>query len=155
MARPSKPWYRAEKGTWYCTVGGKKISLGVQGRENKKAAEEAWHRVMAGMKEEKAGPKAEPTVTVVVEGFLADCEGRVKPKTVRGYRDFLRPFVERYGALPVSALTPPLAEAYSRKPEWSDSTRHDFLGTLAGAFRWAERARVIDRTPLLGPMPIS
>jgi integrase len=150
MARPSKPWYRAGKGTWYCTIDGKKTSLGVQGRENKRAAEEAWHRLMAGITAEKTKPKAEPNVREIIGAFLADCEGRVKPKTLYDYRTFLDPFSERHGGLVPTELTPTLAEAYSRKPGWSDTTRHDFLGVLAGAFRWAERARVIERTPLVG-----
>jgi integrase len=94
--------------------------------------------------------KAEPTVAEVIGQFLADAESRVKAKTLTGYRDFLDPFAKQHGTLEASALTPMTAEAYSRKPEWSPSTRHDFLGTLASAFRWAERARLIDRTPLLG-----
>jgi integrase len=147
---PRKPWYRVSKGTWYCTLNGKKVSLGVRGRENKKEAEDAWHRLMAGVKDDKARPEAESTVTEIIEQFLGDCEGRVKPKTLYEYRVFLDPFSRQHGSLVTKELTPTLAETYSRKPEWSDSTRHDFLGILAGAFKWAERARVIDRTPLIG-----
>jgi integrase len=149
MARPNKPWFRASKGTWYATVRGEKVSLGVQGVENVEAATQAWHKVMAGVKGEEK-PKAEETVAEIVKQFLEDCSGRVKAKTLDWYRDFLVPFSERHGKLKASALTPTLAEAYSRKAEWSASTRHDFLGVLAGAFKWAERSRLIDRTPLLG-----
>jgi integrase len=74
----------------------------------------------------------------------------VKPKTLAWYKDFLDPFVKRHGAVKTPDLTPTLAEAYSRKPRWPDSTRNDFLGTLAAAFKWAERTRLIERTPLLG-----
>jgi integrase len=91
-----------------------------------------------------------PTVAEVITGFLADAEGRVKPRTVEVYRYFLEPFAARHGGLTGRDLTPALAESYSRKAEWSPSTRHDFLGTLACAFKWAERCRLIDRTPLLG-----
>jgi integrase len=150
MARPSKPWFRASKGTWYCTLDGKKVSLGVHGRANRKEAEEAWHRLMAGVTEERPSPKAGPTVADIIDQFLADCQDRLKSKTVQGYRDFLKPFVKQHGTLKPSDLTPTLAEAYSRRPAWSGSTRHDFLGTLAGAFLWAERSRIIDRTPLIG-----
>jgi integrase len=94
--------------------------------------------------------EAEPTVAEVITQFLADCDGRVKGKTLAWYRAFLEPFQARRGSVKASALTPTLAEAYSRKSEWSASTRHDFLGVLAGAFKWAERARLVDRTPLRG-----
>ncbi len=43
MPRPSKPWFRASKQTWYVTIEGKKVSLGVRGRENARAAKDAWH----------------------------------------------------------------------------------------------------------------
>ena len=48
------------------------------------------------------------------------------------------------------ALTTAQAEAYARKPTWSSSTQHDFLGILAAAFKWAERSRLVVRTPLVG-----
>jgi hypothetical protein len=144
MARPSRPWFRASKGTWYCTVDGKKVSLGVRGEENKAEASRAWHRLMAGADptadkpEEKpkakalppAKPEEGPTVGEVIEQFLADCEGRIKAKTVRWYRGFLEPFRDEHGKGQASALTPVQVEAYSRQQGWADASRAGFLGTL-------------------------
>ncbi len=148
MARKGKPWFRQSKGTWYATVEGRKVSLGVRGEENEADAYRAWHRLMAGLREEKIKPKREPSVGMVIREFLADCEGRVKAKTLRIYRYFLKPFRTRHGKTKVSDLTPTLAEAYSRRRGWSESTRHAFLGTLATAFRWAVKAKLIAATPL-------
>lgn len=167
MARVSKPWFRTSQGTWYCTMEGRKVSLKVRGRENEAEAVKAWHRLFAGMPLQASEmprpspivPQAVPMVKAeaeavsveeVINGFLADCEGRVKQTTLRWYRDFLTPFQAKHGKLEAIGLTCPLAEAYSRKPEWCETTRHDFLGTLVAAFRWAERAKLIDRTPLVG-----
>jgi integrase len=86
----------------------------------------------------------------VIHGFLGDCEGRVKPKTLLWYRDFLLPFVGRHGTLAAEELTPTLVESYSRRPSWSHSTRNDFLGALVTAFRWAVRAKLICSSPLEG-----
>lgn len=149
MAKPNKPWFRESKGAWYATVEGRQTSLGVKGLDKEGEAVKAWHRLMAGV-QEKAKPKAEPTVAEVVKGFLADAEGRVKPNTLENYRYYLLPFAIRHGTMKPSELTPTLAEAYSRKQTWGNSTRHDCLGTLATMFRWAERARIIDKTPLGG-----
>lgn len=124
--------------------------MGVRGRENEAEAIKAWHRLMSGVKEERSKARDEPTVSVVVKAYLTDCEGRVKAKTLAGYSDFLTPFALKHGKVRASALTPTVAEGYARKEEWSPSTRHDFLGTLAGAFKWAERARMVARTPLVG-----
>jgi integrase len=150
MARPNKPWFRAGKGTWYATVDGRKVSLGVQGEENVKAAYEAWHRLMAGIEEEKARPRSEPTVGEVIRQFLADCEGRAKPNTVRVYRQFLLPFCKKFGGTTSSDLLPMHAEGYARGHGWSDTTRNAFLGTVVTAFRWAVRARLLTQMPLTG-----
>jgi integrase len=164
MGRPSKPWFRASKGTWYCTVEGKKVSLGVRGKENHAKAIRAWHRLMAEASPEEGGqapeatpeaepiarPEAEPTVGEVINAFLADCEGRIKSKTVRWYRGFLEPFAARHGEGKASALTPVQAEAYSRQQGWADASQCGFLGTLVSAFRWAVRARMLTSNPLMG-----
>jgi integrase len=93
--------------------------------------------------------KAEaPTVAEVVAAFLADAEARLKPATVRGYRDFLEPFSECFGNVKADRITPAQAETFARKPEWSNSTRHDFLSALAVAFRWAERTGLLGSNPL-------
>ena len=149
MARPNRPWFRESKQAWYATVKGRMVSLGVKGRDNEAEAVKAWHRLMAGVAE-KAEPKPEPAVAEVLTAFLADAEGRVKPTTLDGYRRFLLPFAKRFGAVKASALSPPVAEAYARKPTWASDTRADFLGALVTAFRWADRSRLIERTPLAG-----
>jgi integrase len=150
MPKTSKgPWYRESKQTWYATVEGKQTSLGVKGEANDAEAVKVWHQLMAGVIE-KAKPKPEPTVGEMVKGFIADAEARAKPNTIRVYRFFLLPFAKRFSTMKASALTPPLVEAYARKPTWGDNTKADFLGTLASAFKWAERSRIIDKTPLTG-----
>jgi integrase len=145
----ARAWFRESKQTWYCTLDGQKRSLGVKGRDNEAEAVGAWHRLMAGLQEKKK-PKAEPTVAEVVKGFLADADGRVKRNTFEGYLFFLLPFSQKHGKLKASALSAFLAEAYCRKPTWGDNTRANFLGTLTTAFKWAERARLIDKTPIVG-----
>ena len=136
MARPSQPWYRESKGTWYCSMDGKKVSLGVRGEGNRTEAMKAWHGLMANGKA-KPEPKAEaPSVAEVISAFLTDAEGRLKPATVRGYRDFLTPFVKAHGTLKADKVTAALASAYSRQAEWSNSTRHGFLSALSIALKW-------------------
>lgn len=150
--RPSEPWFYSDKGTWYIWLDGKKKSLGVRGEGNKAEAVKAWHRLMAGVPLDgdatasspspKATPKHEDkpdalTVKGMVEAFLADCEGRLKPATVRWYSDMLTPFAEAKGAERVDAITAKVAMAYAKKPRWSDSTRNGILSALSIAFRWA------------------
>ncbi len=84
-----------------------------------------------------------------MKAFLNDAESRVQPITLAFYRRLLDPFKQRHGDMKATALTPTLAEAFARKPTWSNSTRHDCRGTLATAFRWAERSRMVSRSPLI------
>jgi integrase len=145
------PWYRKQKRSWYAWVNGQQVSLKVRGRRNAKAARAAWHRLRAGEQRpsESAGRL---TVRELIRRYLAGCRDRVKPKTLRGYSDFLLPFARRHGRMPAASLTPETAERYSRRPSWSATTRHGFLGTLLTAFRWAagRRAKLLASNPLDG-----
>jgi integrase len=145
------PWFRKSKNTWYATLGGKNVSLGIRGKENRKTAQEAWHRLMAdGPKPNaKPEPKAEAvTVRELVAAFLADVADRAKPKTLEVYRYFLDTFVAKFGHRSADGVKPHEVEAFARRPSWSSSTRHDFLGALVMAFRWAVRAKLLATNPL-------
>jgi integrase len=147
--RPSHPWFYAGKNTWYLWLDGRKVSLGVKGQENKVDALKAWHKLMAGGRPIPE-PKAQVSVEQVIDAFLADAKSKVKEVTWIVYERFCRFFKADYGKRNADTLTPALLETWARKPEWSSSTRHDALGILATAFRWAERAGLIARSPLVG-----
>lgn len=157
--RTAHPWFYAAKNAWYCWIDGRKVSLGVKGEANEKAALTAWHRLMANgsptqtrlsLPTPKPEPKPATTVQAVVDGFLADAEARVSPECLRQYRKHLRPFAARYGIRPADALTVAEVEAYPRKPEWSASYRNGVIGSIVSAYRWAERGGMLARNPLNG-----
>jgi integrase len=150
VPRPSKPWYRSDKDVWYARVAGRRVSLGVRGATNAASAFAAWHQVMAGVPNAKHKSKCVSTVADVISGFLADTATRVRPITHAFYRRFLEPFRALHGPVQISALTIGHAESFARRPTWSSSTRNDCLGTLATCFRWAERFRIVERSPLHG-----
>jgi integrase/recombinase XerC len=170
MPRPSKPWFRTNKGAWYVKVRGKQTALGVKGLDKEAEAVRAWHRLLGGLPLACVGetplesgpwseshrkprqvhetPQAVPTVAEVVSGFLSDVAGRACPGTVRNYRIFLLPFSEQHGTKQAEALTDTIAEAYARKPEWSATYRNGFLASLVSAYRWAKRTGLIAVNPL-------
>lgn len=150
MPRIAKAWFRRAKNAWYATLNGKKISLGVQGEQNEAEAVKAWHRLMADGRTPDALPTRTASVKIVIDGFLADAEGRVSPECLRQYRKHLLRFAKRFGARPAVSVTPAEAEAYARKPEWAASTRNGVLGSIVSAYRWAERSQIIARNPLQG-----
>jgi integrase len=148
MPRPSKPWFKSHRNTWYVTVGGHKVSLGVRGKKNRQAAYAAWHRLLADGRPVTGDPAG--TVADVVTAFLADATGRVKPATLAWYHKFLDPFAATHGGVKAASLTPTLVESFSRRPSWSLSTRHDCIGAIQAAFRWAVRDRRLPNNPIGG-----
>jgi len=150
MPRVSKPWFRTSANAWYATLNGRKVSLGVSGKQNKKAARAAWHKLIANGKEAKPEPKTEVSVAQVIDAFLADAKVKVKPVTWEVYERFCRFFKLDNGKRNAESLTPTLLEAWARKPEWSSSTRHDAIGIVETAFRCAERSGILSRNPLTG-----
>jgi integrase len=157
MARPAKVWYRSALDTWFVTHQGKKTSLHVKGREHEAAAWRAWDRLLTEQGASPPAPTPSPQpVTVrrivnvreVVDVFLKDSEDRVQPETHELYRLFLNNFAAKYGDTLTDDLTSVQVEAYSRKPEWSDSTRSAFMAVLLRAFRHAVRAKIIEKVPI-------
>jgi integrase len=141
------------------------VSLGVKGEENRTEAVRQWHRLMAGGGEPITGipivapvrvetpVQKEPTpegltVRALVDGFLQDAEARIGPESFRGYCKFLTPFVQAHGQREAQTITPTESETFSRKPEWSDTYRAGFLGTLMTAYRWAVRQGLLVSSPL-------
>jgi integrase len=151
MARQSKPWYRSALDVWYVTIAGKKVNLRVTGRDNEAAAVLAWQQLTTPV---PPSPKPAAVTQVgvgdVLGAFLADAAGRVAPATLALYKLFLTPFAVAFGPLAVNQLTPPAVEQHSRKATWNESTRSAFLSVVGRVFKFAERARLIDRTPLVG-----
>lgn len=142
-----KPWYRKIKNCWYAWQNGRQVSLGVKGKDSKKAAQEAFYGLMAASPKPKAKDKPS-TVKQVVAAFLSDVEGRAKPKTVEVYRYLLAGFVAKFGERAADGIKPHEAEGFARKPNWASSTQNGFLGALVSAFKWAVRAGLLDATPL-------
>ncbi len=149
------------------------MCLGIRGQQNEAAAWRAWELLRSGQPLHptfppdpvpithlpasvatppvwQSAPVPAVTVQAVIDAFLADAAERVKPDTLSVYRLFLNGFADKHGTVAAASLTCPLAESYSRKPKWNDSTRSVFLATVVRAFYHAERSRIIDRTPLVG-----
>jgi integrase len=155
--RPSKPWYRAAKNTWYITHKGRKISLGVHGRENRKEAEEAWHRlVVEGGKEiltfspRNQVVQSALTCQEMADRFLTDRGPSLRPPTLSLYKTYLLLFCQVHGPKAVADLTPSLLGSFVNRPTWSVATRSVVLAIIRAAVRWALVNRVISVNPLLG-----
>ena len=161
MGRQSEgAWYRSGKDGWYATVNGKTVSLGVKGLENRRKAQEAWHRLMANLPPEPTpatthtAPDASPTTqadattAALVDGFLADVKVRVKPNTLAAYTGLLTPVKNHFGDTPAASLTPTAVIRFTQRAEWGASHRHNLIGAVVTAFKWAEASGIIAHNPL-------
>ena len=72
MARLSVgPWFRVSESTWYATIDGRKVSLGVKGKGAKQAAGKAWLRLLSGQAEAMpAASSVDLTVKSLADAFL-------------------------------------------------------------------------------------
>lgn len=175
MRQSAKPWYRKSKNSWYVWLDGKAVNLFVKGEQNEREAVKAWHRVMAGVeasgepkavmtapKAVEAKPEAVATkparheegpasLPSLVEAFLAERQGRVKPETYRGYSIHLKALAEAFATVKPDALTVAMVERfYKGRKDWSSSYRCGFVGTVVSLFKWAVEEGRLDRSPVAG-----
>src|SRR3712207_3651941 len=106
MRIPEGPWYRASKDAWFVQHLGKQVRL-AKGKSNRKAAIEAFHRLMA------LGPgglpkSTEVRVATVCDLFLRWSEKHHDDHSFRWYRSFLTSFCKHdgQGNLPAADVKP-------------------------------------------------
>ena len=157
------PWYRAGKNTWYVTHEGRNVSLGIRGRENRKAAFAAWHRLIAGRSLfDPPEPKPKPavlqwstslspspvlTVRELAELFLTDAGTRLKATTVRIYRNDVESLCKAHGKLAASALTPDHLTKWLASLDVVPTTKGIMLRSVAACLSWAVKSDLIPANP--------
>jgi len=151
MARSIEgPWFRASKRTWYATVEGRSVSLKVKGEGKEKEAVKAWHRLLAEEPKAKEEAKAEkPSVKEVVDAFLADAAGRLKPTTVRIYRYDLSSLCTKHGTLPADELSVRLLSLWLLALPVNSTTKGITLRSVSSCFGWAVRNDILPFNPCL------
>jgi integrase len=173
MRLPEGPWYRASRDAWYVEYKGQQVKL-PKGKANKKAALEAFHRLMA------LGPGGFPkyqeiTVAHVCDLFLTevcpyagdppkkqpkanDPQPAMKPnatheaRTYWWYRSFLESFCghKRVGVLPASELKVfHVTQWLNAHPKWKGARRNAVI-CVKRAFNWATTEGLLKENPLRG-----
>lgn len=155
MARIAEgPWFWAEKGTWYATVGGKRANLKVRGEGKRGEAVKAWHRVMSGvLPDTPTSPTPVPmptpnrvTVKQLGDAFLADAEGRMSEACRRNYTLFLNALTDTHKD--AEMLTADDVQAVAKNPKWSTTYRSGFVGCILTVYRWGVKAKRIGTNPI-------
>lgn len=149
------PWYRKSKDTWYATVSGRKLSLGIRGLEGRAAAQTAWHRLMAGMPNQPTEPVTVRavneasilTVRELCDLFLSDAATRLKPNTVRIYTNDLNSFCGTVGTVSSDKLTPLHVSRWLASLNVTCTTKAIMLRSVLACLNWAVRSEVIRDNP--------
>jgi len=147
MARPNKIWFRKQTGWWMVQVGTKQVKL-AQGRENKKAAQEKFHKLMAIKAEAPESPTAR--VADVIEKFLKWASLHLSPETNHNYRFYGQKLAERWGYLPVADFKPFHVTDWCDANAWGDTTEYNARRSAFRVFSWAMQEGILTGNPLKG-----
>jgi integrase/recombinase XerC len=143
------PWFRRHDGYWYVTVRGKKHKL-VKGEENREAALEEWHRIMALAEAEDT--KQNNACWVIFEHFLQH-KSQESQRSYENYRACYEDFADAHRGLRVGQLTPAIVNAWlASHAKWSDSTKAIAVVMILAALNWAAKPEqgLIDLNPIRG-----
>ena len=154
--RSPKPWFRVQTDTWYVCLRGKQIPL-AKGKRSKRAAEDAFHRLVYGaehaaptpVQTHASGPTDGSTILIAVltDEFLDWVQ--LNLKCYDWCRQFLQQFVTECGTLSVGELKPfHVTRWLASKPTWGPSTRCRVIGLLKQLFNWGIEQGLISVNPL-------
>lgn len=147
--RHPEPFWREARGCWFVQVGKKQIRLSPDRDE----AFRLYHELMARPAEEIQVPAKQAALLAVqlVDDFLSWAEANRKPDTLDIYSRLLQKFCE---SIPKSLAADEVKPFHvtrtmdANSAIWSANTKRNFAVTVQGAFNWAEKQGLIDRSPL-------
>lgn len=153
MARHPEPWFWKARRGWYATVDGRRHRLASKAEGKAAAAAK-----LAGLLQARGeGPEAGvPTVGHLIASYIEQLDRRATAEDVArsSYRDAVRrlaDFPDALGSARSDSVRPDdVLRWLDTHPGWGPTTRHDAIGAVKAAFRWAVRAGQIDRDPLAG-----
>lgn len=145
-----KPFYKNSRKAWYCEIGRKqhKLASGPKA-ETKQAAEDEYHRLMAG--HEPITSKA--TAVELIDRFLIWTKDQRAGRTYDWYLQHLQSFANFIGSkLLVDSVKPYhvtnwLAKAY---PNAGNTYRNGACRAVSRAFNWARKQGIISANPVSG-----
>jgi len=169
---PRKPqvrfWNGATRNGFYCQHRGKQYKLGdgpddSPNGPNYERAVKAFLQLMQDEQIDQAGN--ENTVRSVCNAYLTAQDSKRRQSTMSIRQTFLRPLVERFGDVRVSALKPfhlttvmdamhrPRKTKQGQVVTWTAGTDRIFLASVKAAFNWALEQELISRHPFRSVKP--
>jgi integrase len=152
MARPPKPWYRADRDCWFVTIGGERIKLS----KDKDEAEQKFHELMATRHEVPESPKSH--VADIVEAFLSWASTHTKPNTYGQYQWYGQKLAEECSRQSARDFKPIHVTRWIEKSGWHGSHEYNARRYTFRYFSWAVDEGILAKNPLAAmkrpkPMP--
>ena len=114
MGRRNHVWFYKDLGWWVVYLNGRRVKL-VQGKANRKLAEQKFHEPKAVAPQAPEAPAAR--VCDVVEAFLGADRPKVSAATMHNYDWYGQGFAERWGFVLARDLAPHRVITYSSPSE--------------------------------------
>ncbi len=141
-------WFRKSKDAWYATIGGQSVSLRVRGKANRKAAQEAFYKLMADGPVKKKAVITGQTVQDLIDSFLADATTRLKTATLGMYRHHLDGFGTSLGSVTLENIAPADVSRWLARMGVSDTTKGIRLRSVSACFGWGVRNGWLGNNPV-------
>lgn len=127
MPRQSKPFFRQQTQSWYCSIGGKQYPLG----KNKSAAFEKFYELMGERTEFQS---TRSTVYDLTQSYLDWCQKNRKSGTHENHRKDLRSLIESIGKkLRVGELRKHHLTKWLEGKPWGPTSQNDAVSIVKRA----------------------
>lgn len=151
MARLPKPWFRADRHSYFVTIRGVRHDLG----PDKDEADRLFHELMAAKPQVPLKPTVEITAAEVCDRYLDWCKKHREPRTYEFYLEHLQNFLNSLkgesGSIAASAIKPiHVIEWADAQTGWGACRRRGGIGAIQRAFNWAAKVGLIDKSQIAG-----
>ena len=145
MPRQSKPYQRKNRGTWICTINGKRVTLG----KTKKEAYQKFHELMADKK--KVATESFTLYQLSQKYLTWVKQNRSEATYYRNFR-YLKSLVEDVGRrLKPTNLTRAQVKKWTESQKtWGDTARADAIGVAQRLLNWAVEQSYLEHNPIRG-----
>jgi integrase len=143
--RSAKPWYRAQRDAWCCYVNGALVTL-AKGRDNKKEAEQEFHRLMLHSGRVTV---CKLTLAHVCDLFLEHSDREHAEPTYDQYRHFLQSFCRKTGRIKATELKLHHLTRWLQNSKWGQTSTRHAIGAVKTCFAWAKEQGHIPDNPFL------
>ena len=142
MPRQSKPYFRQQTQSWYCSINGKQFPLG----KNKTQAFEKFYELMGKGDELKS---FKSTLYDLTQAYLDWCQANRKPGTYDNHKKYLSSLIDSVGKkLRVGDLKKHHLTKWMEGKDWGSTSQHDAVSVVKRAYNWAMEEGYIAFNPI-------